>query len=62
MSGRRDETSGSPSNEPSPENAPVKTIDETSGHINEDAVEIWDNEGGHDRTATAERPKGGALP
>ncbi|NYD78643.1 MULTISPECIES: hypothetical protein [Arthrobacter] len=40
----------------------MKTIDETSGHINEDAVEIWDNEGGHDRTATAERPKGGALP
>jgi hypothetical protein len=62
MSGHRDKESGSPSNEPAPANAPVKTTNATSSHIDEDAAESWDNEGGHDRAASAERPEGSDLP
>lgn len=61
MSGHRDKTSGSPSNEPSSVHAPAKARDATPSHIDEDAAESWDNEGGHDRTASAERSEGHDL-
>lgn len=62
MSGHRDKNAGSPSNEPTPANAPVKTTDATQSHIDEDAAESWDNEGGHDRAASAERLDGSDPP
>ncbi|WP_268908735.1 MULTISPECIES: hypothetical protein [Arthrobacter] len=40
----------------------MKTTDATPGHIDEGAAESWDNEGGHDRAASAERPDGSDLP
>ncbi|MCX8453577.1 MULTISPECIES: hypothetical protein [Paenarthrobacter] len=62
MSGHYDNLSETPSKEPSPANAPVKTPDATPRSIEEDAAESWDNEGGHDRAASAERPIGSDLP
>jgi hypothetical protein len=37
--------------------APVKAAEATPAHMDDDARESWDNEGGHDRAASAERPK-----
>ncbi|MDR6685399.1 hypothetical protein J2Y41_000952 [Arthrobacter sp. 1088] len=61
MSGHRDKTSGSPGNEPGSVNAPAKATDASPSEVDEDAAESWDNEGGHDRTAPAERPEGHDL-
>jgi hypothetical protein len=62
MSGHRDRKSGSPKNEPTTTAAPVKAGDAAPSHLDADAAESWDNEGGHDRTAAAERPSASALP
>ncbi|AOY71674.1 hypothetical protein ARZXY2_2130 [Arthrobacter sp. ZXY-2] len=40
----------------------MKTTDATQSHIDEDAAESWDNEGGHDRAASAERLDGSDPP